>query len=1429
MVTYDPTTNILKLQALRHDSEIEFNPLKDIKESYGKYLNTTLKEDLDYFFDAVRDGLGITGGASKNAFTIRLNDERRDEGEFYHGREHYIDVWLKYRDTPERRIFRLPFQDSRGVFNVDGKLKVLMNYLSASEDISFAPDHSDKRYGTINVQLGNRNIAFKIGQTSVKVKCGNQNKVTLDKLAMAALYYEHYSEEYAHNLIESITSFSIRKRIRVQRYTCLATCAIEANPLNFLWTNKDFRMSDETRRSLNYALSLDRAAGEVLYSDVYSPITKELLLKAGTTLNQENLYLLKSNLVTTIYIKHMPNILGYKLAEDIWVNNFPKGFVVPEGLCSRFNLVAGENVLPEAIVNGGIASNQMDNDDAWKSSICVSFKRGTIINETILEFLTNYGIKNLPYGRILVGSVNNPAKVTDCIEVMTNHTHLGADIGMADKNAWFVMHNDKLVAQSSIEDPVGQCPEITNIPDSNRYYQLNGSYLNGHDLMALLSLAGWYIDFAESGVLKNKDTSLLKKLQLADKAFSSSFRATVDSWVRNKKFIDLRTTLTNKGQRGLPDNVPDTTYWQFQKDWFKDMNDKKLFVPVEQINPVAVLAHVTNVSTFVKSKDTVSDDQRLLALPFYGRICPYETPSSAKIGLTNHKALGCYVNDGVMRTPYYPVTNGHVNCKKMIYMSAKEANKYIVTFPDIANITNETEDGYDLTGVMMAICPTKNSIDEVTTREVYANDVEYVFVSSIQQISATAALVPFLSSDDPARISFSLSMEKQAIFCQDNQKPRVLTGMYKNLLKLMPYYTVVAEYDGKVERIDRNGITVTYDKGVKAAIENPRTDKFMIPIEEINDRKLYAVNEEGKDKGFYRFKKGHEIAFKDYNGKAVVAPYDCEIIEVNADEDETYVVIQECNLDSPTERSTIYWSDISVSGPAVNFSDYLVKAGDTFKKGDTLARASVFRDGIYSPARNALVAYIPTSYNYEDAVEMSVDCAKAYTSISVREENFSIKSNLKRAYIHLNNGYAAPGNIIGEVVGLNKNTEKSYSDKIASRNGHGYPYDYRQKNSKNDDRSYTIRLLDFSIESEGDKMAGRHGNKGVSAHICPNSEMPMLANGKTIDIALNPCGVPSRMNLGQNLEAHLGFVAELLDIYIETDAFNGSTLSNIRLLMELVWELANNDVPMWEQIFNKPAYSFLGDTRRELFKHVTQDEEHINRILEWRGAFNKNGTARIYDPKSQRWFENPIAFGYSYFLKLEQEVSEKINSRSGMTDNSYVLCSQQPTQGRSNIGGQASGEMELITMAAYGATEFVHEIMNSKSDNVGLRYANTLKALDLLPDCDASSDYIGETNNPYAERFTMDEIANLDISPSDCTSRANDLVRYLLESLGVYTVVEEDKNHEIADISHSKSLYRKDYNMNDILRVATKLTPSKNATSMSDFAEGLDDDDEEDS
>lgn len=1401
MTEFDSRNNLLTIKRVNLPDIPNHDVIADIKGSYEKYRSTdgNVEADVKFLFETVAQVAGIdhlnvqvrVGNlhSSINSYGVRPTD-------MYY--PVFVTLSANGYSSPELELFRIPYMDSRGVLNMDASLKVLVNFLSASEDVSYdaslTPSGEPKR--KLNIYLGARNLPITINKTNrIIMKIGKGSSMPIEQIILTMVAAEsdglNLTEAQMHEHLKVIHNAMLNYTSSVSDELVTATAIDNCRAIDTVLLSADYAISRIARHNINLALQLDRAVGYTLSRDVKDDKTGETILTAGTVLTGKHINMLKKHLVWKIYVECRPMLKGMKLAEAIDISIY-EGMKVGKYIRSKIgSALHGASYVPKGV---GISRSSNLSVEEMLSYICTTEEFNNILNDDIAEYLHDKGFTEPLKVVKTTNGVQDEIYVDMDMEIITNQTFLDADIhsgGSTDK-WWIYDKNGKLVEQSSCLD-IAFLPTRRNTSgmqlsgrDNGRgYYCFNGDRLNSRDLLALYSVAGWYITSPDSRIFLNKDTSLLKNIQLFNEVYSTEFRKAAMSWASKIKNV-ARTKLVCSN---LP-NLQGLDIGGFRSTLRETLNASGCLKTADMMNPASVLADVSNITTPVMDTNAISENQRLITLPFYGRICPYETPASSKIGLVNHKASGCKIVDGVIYTAFRRVYKSgskiYINPQEApVWLDPKQQAAYRIC--DCLSVPMDASGNINGDKYVLAMIPNDKSTGDVTTVEsIPAKELDFISYTPEQHCSATALLMPFLGADDPARISFGLSMQKQAIFCQENEKPRVLTRQYRDMFKSMPFYTTTAERSGVVENITDAYISVRYD--VSATEASNATNTYKTTGEAIHLCQLRVGQ---------KIQAGAEIITDLVEGgenfEVIKAPYDCEITAL--DDANGYITIKGAALAKRPPITKIPCRSVTISGQSVTFTNYDKAPGERFEAGDVLAHASIIKDGFYSPARNVLVAYIPTGYNYEDAVDMSEHCASHYTSISAHKQEEYGKARrdtpyeciVERSYVH--DGMRLASFVPRSAVKTDApNAGHAMPIRtIDAHNASGYVYShYSEDNpqSKNGSKVYNFTLLSFNNEKPGDKMAGRHGNKGVDSIITQNSRMPMLKNGMIVDVCLNPCGVPSRMNLGQNLEAHLGFIAYLFNTYIISDSFNGASLDDISRLMEYAYKIANSDTSTWVSLtaeYGLPA---------NFTKHLLENVDHIK---EWEGAFNPDGTAEMWDPATRRWYEYPIAFGYSYYLKLEQEVDEKIHSREGATSETYNEASQQPQRGRANGGGQKMGEMELVTLAAYGATGILDECMNEKSDNVGKRFQITSEAL----------------GNP------------VQVPKEHCTPRANENLRYLLEAMGVYTDVIGDEDN-IYPISKDELSERPVYSGHSATTAAREAAKEENTKRTEEVDDALD-------
>jgi len=625
---------------------------------------------------------------------------------------------------------------------------------------------------------------------------------------------------------------------------------------------------------------------------------------------------------------------------------------------------------------------------------------------------------------------------------------------------------------------------------------------------------------------------------------------------------------------------------------------------MDQVNPLAELTHKRRLNALGPgglSRDRAGFEVRDVHYTHYGRMCPIETPEGPNIGLIVSLATYTAVNEyGFLESPYRKVVNGKAT-KEIEYLSAMDEDKYYVA---------QASAKIDKNGNFLEDSISCRHQGDYTTRS--ASELQYMDVSPKQIISISAALVPFLEHDDANRALMGSNMQRQAVPLIFTEPPRVGTGMEQKtaydsgvLLK--------ARRDGVVDYVDANHILVKPDADKKA-----RDEYVLVKYQRTNQDTCY------------------------------------------------------------TQRP-------------------IVKKGEKVAKGQVLADGPATKDGELSLGRNILAGYVPwNGYNYEDAILISERVVKEdmFTSIHIKEfqtevretklgperitrdiPNTSEKSldNLDIEGIIRIGAKVKAGDILVGKVTPKSETETTPEFKLLNsifgekakdvrdsslRVPHGIEGTIidvqRLKRSANDDLSpgveEVVKVLIAAKRKlkEGDKMAGRHGNKGVVARILPQEEMPYLEDGTPLDICLNPLGVPSRMNIGQIMETNLGWAAQALDEWYSCHVFQS---------------------PSQEQI-----------------------EEKLKRA-----GLPPSCKVRVHDGRTGEFFQNPVTVGLVYFMKLHHLVDDKMHARS---TGPYSLVTQQPLGGKAQFGGQRLGEMEVWALEAYGAANTLQELLTIKSDDM---------------------------------------------------------------------------------------------------------------------------------
>lgn len=625
---------------------------------------------------------------------------------------------------------------------------------------------------------------------------------------------------------------------------------------------------------------------------------------------------------------------------------------------------------------------------------------------------------------------------------------------------------------------------------------------------------------------------------------------------------------------------------------------------MDQNNPLAELTHKRRLSALGPgglSRDRASMEVRDVHYSHYGRMCPIETPEGPNIGLISYLATYARINDfGFIEAPYRVIdkATGRVT-DEVQYMTADIEDEYI---------TCQATEPLDENGYLINDRITCRMRDEFV--EVDRKDVDLMDVSPRMMVSVATAFIPFLEHDDANRALMGANMQRQAVPLLKTEAPIVATGMeYKAAVDsgTIP----LAETDGVVTRSTAREVTVLYDNGAEKTYHltkflrsNQSTCINMRPIVNLGERvKKGDVLADGPstDKGEIALGKNALIGFMTWEGYNYE---DAVLLNERLVRDDVYTSIHIEEYESESRDTKLGPEEITRDVPNVG-EDAL---RDLDERG-------IIRVGAEVHAGDILVGKVTpkgeTELTAEERLLRAIFGEKARevrdTSLRAPHGESGIVVDVK-VFTRENGDELSPG--VNMVV-----------------------------------RVYIAQKRKISV---GDKMAGRHGNKGVVSRILPQEDMPFLSDGTPLDIVLNPLGVPSRMNIGQVLEVHLGFAAKKLGWKIETPVFDGATLDDIKETLVAA-------------------------------------------------GVSPDGKSILHDGRTGEKFDNPVTVGYMYYLKLHHLVDDKIHARS---TGPYSLVTQQPLGGKAQFGGQRFGEMEVWALEAYGAAYTLQEILTVKSDDI---------------------------------------------------------------------------------------------------------------------------------
>lgn len=1155
MFSYDKGSNLLTLEKVHNPSlGKHLLLLKDLRESFDKFINEGVYEALESINEIME--------TEDSHYKKLIFKPTLVEG--FGSDDPHIQIKCYPEGCSEAgaiRVIDLPYMDNLGKLHFNKNVKSFVCKLASSDDVSY-----DLAKQTLSLVLASRMIKITVSGKSKKIEAHGLGRSTISLAALAAfIAYEDGEQIDVWDIIRNPLLIPTLEAVKRKP---------EEIPVFYAQTRMvDYDTSDKKsgtmlihnlreepayavtriRHSINKAVSLDRALGETLSRPV-------LNYEAGSYVTPAVIQDLKRNKVNCIYVQTVvpdstSKIAGGMVNKQLTYTVLGKGWTVTKYLADRIPELDKYPTIP----TDTLVPHHLLNDFSFK---------GKYASKEILDFLQGAGEPG-----VYIGSDATPCYFET--EILSNHTLQYGDVYSqaecqtmgVSPHEWFCYLND----------------------NTDSSYRKDRLYAD--DLLALLSTIG-YILLRGKSVFLDRDKDFLKKVETPEIALKRELIYTIRKHVNTYRDSVRQYVKTGDPGKGV-------IFDALTHSFIKRLNEKKLLDRCDVTNYAAEISQALHVSVDMKEPPEIV---RRISTPYYGRLCPFETPEGKRLGLVNTKALGCEIKDGNLLCTVRRVfhNGGTLTISNQIEtLSVDQELQYRIT--DVLELTPGEKEGEYLNTRIKAKVPNPSITgDRQIIAEIMAEDLDYVYSHTESLISPTVSLIPFATTDDAIRVSFGSKMIKQGIYLLNPDKPRVQTSMYRDIFKCSDAYLLVAEKTGTVTAIDIGRITVMYDGDT--------------------DETVYKVNE----------------------------------------------------FAANTER--------------VLCMRYRVRENERVVRGQILADSSASQDGVYCPGKNLLVAYMPTGYNYEDAVHTSMEASVEMTSPSAK----FVRRKISGSYEVNRDGmykYYKAGEKITTVTKKQGNFIDAH-DVHTNVSGIWYSIDDTGMGGA---RELHFNLLGYRKLTVGDKVSGRHGNKGVDAKVDSNSSMPMLPNGTPIQILLNPHGLPSRMNAGQIMEAHLGLVATVLGIYINSDSFNGASLQEVQMLMKMTHELANcgNKELCWS-IMSK--YRMPRELQETVYGNMDQ-------VMDWAGTFDEVGDCRLYNPMTGKWFPHKITIGVSTILKMKQEGESKIHGRGGPLEEEYMMTSAQPTSGGARGGGQAMGGMESWAVQSYGASNVAHDMVTVNSDD----------------------------------------------------------------------------------------------------------------------------------
>ena len=668
---------------------------------------------------------------------------------------------------------------------------------------------------------------------------------------------------------------------------------------------------------------------------------------------------------------------------------------------------------------------------------------------------------------------------------------------------------------------------------------------------------------------------------------------------------------------------------------------------MDQNNPLSELTHKRRLSALGPgglSRDRAGFEVRDVHYTHYGRMCPIETPEGPNIGLIN--SLACYarINEyGFVEAPYRKLDKSDpdnpIVTDEVIYLTADEEDNYVVA---------QANEPINIDGTFVNAHIAGRFREE--TAEFDKNRVDLMDVSPKMVFSVATSMIPFLENDDANRALMGSNMQRQAVPLLKTEAPVVGTGMEAKAA-VDSGVCIVAKHAGVVEKSTSKEIVIKCDDGTKDVyhvIKFARSNQGNC----MNQRPIVTKGD--------RVKAGEVIADGASTAGGEIALGKNPLIGFMTWEGYNYE-------DAVLLSERLVQEDVYTS---VHIEEYEAEARDTKLGPEEITRdlAGLGPDVLKDLDENGIIR-IGAEVRAGDILVGKVT-PKGETELTAEERLLRAIFGEKAREVR-DTSLRVPHGAFGVVMDTKVFTREAGDELPPGVN-----------------KSVRVYIAQKRKISVGDKMAGRHGNKGVISRILPVEDMPFLPNGRPLDIVLNPLGVPSRMNIGQVLEVHLGLAAKALGFNISTPVFDGAKETDIMETLEMANDYVNEE---WED-FEKTWRPQVAD---DVMDYLYENRDHRE---EWKGVpINRTGKVRLRDGRTGEEFDSPVTIGFMHYLKLHHLVDDKIHARS---TGPYSLVTQQPLGGKAQFGGQRFGEMEVWALEAYGASYTLQEILTVKSDDV---------------------------------------------------------------------------------------------------------------------------------